>query len=116
MTKATVILISAIATTLLLGSEAIRLDAQQPTTVTVDIQDFSFQPRDLTVNVGTTVRWVNRDTESPHSVAAEDGKTITSPLINPGKESSFEFTQTGQMAYRCGVHPTMMGVIVVQGP
>ncbi len=110
------ILISAMATTLILGLGAIRLGAQLPTTVTVDIQGFSFQPRDLTVNVGTKVRWVNRDTESPHSVAAEDGKTITSPLIDPGKEFSFEFTQAGQMTYRCGVHPTMMGVIVVQGP
>ncbi len=110
------ILISAIATTLLLGSGAIRLGAQQRTIVTVDIQDFSFQPRDVTVNFGMKVRWFNRDTESPHSVAAEDGKTITSPLIDPGKEFSFEFTQAGQITYRCSVHPTMMGVIVVQGP
>ncbi len=112
----TSILLSAMVSSLLLGSWAVRLSAQQLTTVTVDIQDFSFQPRDLTVTVGTKVRWVNRDTESPHSVAAEDGKTITSPLIEPGKEFSFEFTQTGQITYRCSVHPTMMGVIVVQGP
>ncbi len=113
----TKICISVIVSTLLLGSGAVRLSAQQPpSTFTVDIQDFSFQPRDVRVSVGTGVRWVNRDSESPHSVAAEDGKTVTSPLIDPGKEFLFVFSQPGQFSYRCGVHPTMLGVIVVQGP
>lgn len=83
-------------------------------TVTVDIQDFSFQPHEWTVQVGSVVHWVNRD-DWPHHVAAEDSKTFNSGVIAPGKDFRFTFTQTGRFSYRCGIHPTMLGVITVQG-
>ncbi len=112
-----VLFIALLASALVLGSGSVRLGAQQAQeALMVDIQDFSFQPHELKVNVGTTVKWVNRDSEVPHQIAAEDGKTVTSPLIEPGKEFTFVFTQAGQVSYRCGVHPTMLGVIIVQGP
>ncbi len=84
-------------------------------TVTVDIQAFSFQPHEWTIPVGSVVHWVNHD-DWPHHVAAEDGKSFNSGIIAPQKDYRFTFTQTGRFSYRCGVHPTMLGVITVQGP
>lgn len=81
--------------------------------VTVDIQDFSFQPHEWTIPMGTVVHWVNHD-EWPHHVAAEDGKSFNSGIIAPQKDYRFAFTQAGRFSYRCGVHPTMLGVITVQ--
>jgi plastocyanin len=110
------ILIGAMISSLVVAIGSVQLGAQQPPMVTIEIQDFSFQPRDVQVPVGAAIRWLNRDRESPHTVTAEDGKAITSSLIDPGKEFTFVFNQPGQITYRCSVHPTMLGVIVVQGP
>jgi len=84
------------------------------TTFTVDIQDFSFQPHEWTIQAGTVVTWVNHD-EWPHHVAAEDAKSFNSGIIVPGKDFRFTFAQPGRYSYRCGIHPTMLGVITVQG-
>ena len=40
----------------------------------------------------------------------------SSGLIEPGKDYTFTFNEPGQFTYRCGVHPTMLGVIVVREP
>ncbi len=85
-------------------------------TATVDIREFSFQPHEQTVRAGTVVRWVNRD-EFPHAIAMQGGKAGSSPgLIDPGKDYAFGFQEAGRFPYRCGVHPTMLGEIIVQGP
>ncbi len=87
--------------------------AQQP--ATVEMRDFSFSPRDMIVTAGSAVRWINLD-EAPHQIAMAGGQPGSSGLIDPGKEYAFTFRETGQFTYRCAVHPTMLGVIVVQGP
>lgn len=83
--------------------------------VTVEMRDFSFSPRDMVVATGSGVRWVNLD-DAPHQIAMAGGRPGSSGLIDPGKEYAFTFRETGQFMYRCAVHPTMLGVIAVQGP
>ncbi len=91
------------------------LTAQQPPAV-VDMRDFAFEPRDLMVVAGTTVRWVNRD-GAPHSVAMEGGRPGSSRgPIAPGGEHSAIFREAGLFVYRCGVHPTMLGEVTVTAP
>lgn len=85
--------------------------AQQPGAV-VDIRDFAFEPHEVKVTSGTMVRWVNHDPAS-HSVAMEGGRPGSSPLLDPGKDHAVAFQAPGRITYRCGVHPTMLGVIVV---
>ncbi len=88
--------------------------AQQPP-VTVDMRDFAFEPRDVLVTPGTAVRWVNRD-DAPHSVVMDGGRPGGSRgTIPPGGEHSFVFRDAGRFAYRCSVHPTMLGEITVGG-
>ena len=87
--------------------------AQQ--SVVVEMRNYAFYPRDTIIPAGSTVRWINFD-EAPHAIAMTGGRPGSSPLIEPDKDYAFTFAQPGQFAYRCAVHPTMLGVVVVNAP
>jgi plastocyanin len=90
-----------------------QLDAQPAVVVTIDMQDYAFEPHATAVAAGTTVRWVNHD-ETPHHVITEGSKAVDSGLIAPGSVFSVVFSAPGRYEYRCAVHPTMLGVIDVR--
>jgi plastocyanin len=79
----------------------------------VAIDNFSFRPDKLTVPVGATVTWINRD-DVPHTVVSTDKKTIVSPALNTDEKFSYTFTTAGTNDYFCSVHPHMKGTIIVQ--
>jgi amicyanin len=78
---------------------------------TVDITNFAFAPATLTIPVGATVTWTNRD-EEPHTVVAGDG-SFHSPGMGTGGTYSFTFTNAGSFDYVCSIHPFMHGTVVV---
>jgi plastocyanin len=79
---------------------------------TVEISNFSFVPAQLTVPVGTTVTWVNKD-EEPHTIV--DSNTLfKSHALDTGDKFSFTFTTPGSFKYFCTIHAHMVGTIVVQ--
>lgn len=73
----------------------------------VTIVDFSYSPRDITVNVGDTVTWTNQDSEL-HDATADDGSFGT-PLLDKGESASVTFDQPGTFSYFCSVHPPESG-------
>ena len=77
----------------------------------VAIDGFAFAPVTLTVPVGTTVTWTNRD-EEPHTVAASDG-SFHSPGMGTGATFTHTFSTTGTFDYVCSIHPMMRGTVVV---
>lgn len=77
----------------------------------VDLEDFAFSPATLTIKVGTTVKWSNKDTAS-HDVVSDSG-LWSSPTLSKGEDFFFTFTQTGTFTYHCSFHPSMKGTIVV---
>jgi plastocyanin len=95
----------------------------------VMIENFAYTPANLTVNVGTTVTWVNKDsvghtvTEGdPNSPKPADSRVFDSSgeaatgqvtLITPGQSWSYTFTTPGTYEYYCIVHPYMIGHITV---
>ena len=79
----------------------------------ITIDNFSFLPATLTVPVGATVTWINRD-DVPHTVVSTDKKTIVSPALDTDEKFSFTFTAAGTNDYFCSVHPHMKGKIIVQ--
>jgi LPXTG-motif cell wall-anchored protein len=79
--------------------------------MTVSIQDFFFEPDQLTVAPGTTVTWVN-DGEEPHTSTADDG-TWDSGTLQPGESYSFTFDDPGDYSYLCEIHPDMTATITV---
>jgi plastocyanin len=87
---------------------------QKMSTVEVKIDNFSFGPVALTVPVGTTVTWTNRD-DIPHNiVSTDDPKTFKSKVLDTDEKFSFTFSKPGTYPYFCSIHPKMIGKIIVQ--
>lgn len=87
---------------------------QPAQTAEVKIDNFSFGPETLTIAVGTTVTWTNRD-DIPHTVVASDAaKTFKSKVLDTDEKFSFTFAKAGTYPYFCSVHPKMTGKVVVQ--
>ena len=84
--------------------------AQEENVVTID--NFTFTAPELTVAVGTTVKWVNHD-DIPHIVVNKD-KVFRSKALDTDDSFSFTFASAGTFDYFCGLHPKMVGKIVVE--
>ena len=80
----------------------------------VTIDNFAFNPRTLTVPVGTEVTWINRD-DVPHTAtSAVKPRVFDSKTLDTDEKFSFVFTAVGTYEYFCAVHPHMSGEIVVK--
>ena len=79
--------------------------------VKIDIKEFMFGPKDLSVAVGTKVTWVNDD-QIPHTVA-ETHKAFRSAALDTDDRFSWVFDTPGEYAYFCTLHPQMIGKIMV---
>jgi len=89
------------------------------TTHDVTVQNFSFSPQSLTINVGDAVRWTN--ISGTHNVLADDGSFTSGNPAPATWEYTFTFTAAGSNPYYCEPHggpggSGMSGVIVVQNP
>ncbi len=75
------------------------------------IDNFTFEPARLTIKVGTTVTWKNRD-DILHAVVSA-GK-LRPKTLDTDDSYSFTFTSLGDYAYFCLLHPHMTGMIKVE--
>jgi plastocyanin len=86
----------------------------QGNVVSVSIVDFAFTPKTITVPVGTTVRWTNNG-NAPHTVTSTSSpKAFDSGTLNSGDTFQHTFTTAGQFPYRCNIHPSMTGTVIVE--
>jgi plastocyanin len=81
-------------------------------TAEVKIDNFSFAPETLTVPVGTTVTWINRD-DIPHTVVSTEG-VFKSKVRDTDEKFSYTFAKAGTYRYYCSMHPKMTGKVLVQ--
>ncbi|HKF19863.1 MAG TPA: cupredoxin family copper-binding protein [Candidatus Dormibacteraeota bacterium] len=79
-------------------------------TESVEIANFAFSPAVITVKVGATVTWTNKDQDA-HTVAIT-GAGVSKPLQS-GDSYAHTFGQPGTYSYRCTIHPNMRGMVVV---
>jgi plastocyanin len=98
--------------------------ANVPVSITLGSQSKTtdaFSPNPVEVKVGDTVNWTNSDS-TPHTVtsgsdATPDGKFDSSPglrqLLIPGRTFSHTFDEAGKYPYYCGLHPNMIGTVIV---
>ena len=102
-----------IAMLLLAGTPSVAAN-DQPSEASADVKidNFSFGPQTLTVSVGTTVVWTNRD-DIPHTVVSTEG-VFKSKVRDTDEMFSYTFTKAGTYPYFCSVHPKMTGKVVVQ--
>jgi plastocyanin len=78
--------------------------------VTVAIQAFAFQPESTRVRVGDEVTWANND-PTTHNATGSGWATATLPA---GGSSAVRFDAPGTYEYRCTIHPSMRGTIIVE--
>ena len=89
------------------AQDATKRDANE-----ITIDNFTFTPKELTVAVGTTVKWVNHD-DIPHTVV-EKKTTFRSKALDTDDSYSFTFSSAVSFDYFCGLHPHMVGQVVVK--
>jgi plastocyanin len=116
------VFIAGLAATLLLGMGAFGVSQknfvasaqQKPETTEVKIDNFTFGPAALTVPVGATVTWTNKD-DIPHTVVStDDPKAFKSKVLDTDEKFSFTFSKAGTYPYFCSIHPKMTGKVIVQ--
>ena len=82
----------------------------------VEIINFDYQPRNLVVPNGTTVRWFNYDLDY-HTVTSTTGGVpdgrFDSGRINQYDSWAFTFDTPGTYEYYCTPHPYMVGSVTV---
>lgn len=76
-------------------------------------EDQQFTPWVTVVQVGTTVRFPNRDSVQHHVYSAAAAKKFEFPLYKPGTAESVTFDQPGVVALGCNIHDWMSAYLVV---
>jgi len=102
----------AVFVTALAGLGAARARATDET-VEVTIANYQFEPAELIVRAGTTVRWENRENCTSHSVYFTGDEVFETARLFPGESWSHRFDRAGVREYHCGPHPEMRGRIIV---
>jgi len=77
----------------------------------VAINGFAFGPGTLKVTAGQRITWTNAD-DTPHQITVV-GKEQRSDVMLKGQSATLQFDEAGNIAYICGLHPTMKGTIEV---
>lgn len=81
-------------------------------TVEVSLKGFAFDPKEITVKVGTTVVWTNNDSVE-HNVTSDTG-VFSSGSMAAGDTFKFTFDTAGTYPYSCSIHvPNMVGTVIV---
>lgn len=81
--------------------------------VDVMVRDYRFDPADLRLKAGTTVRWTNGEKRVSHSILFTGPGGFESERIFPGESYQRLFDQPGRYPYSCGPHPEMKGLVEV---
>jgi plastocyanin len=81
---------------------------------TVQMRDFSFTPKTVTIDVGDTVTWINA--QGSHDVQSD--KALFKSPAAPVQRFSFTFTAPGTIGYHCNPHVAfgMVGTVIVRTP
>ncbi len=73
-------------------------------TVVVTTYKYNFCPMKITIKPGMTVRWVNVDKRTSHSVWPKEAKMPESERFFPDEAFEIKFEDEGNYPYLCGPH------------
>lgn len=90
--------------------QSVEVKIVEPST---NFNTWGYQPKSLTVKVGTTVVWVNTG-GATHTVTA-DNKAFDSGSIAPDHRFTLKTKTAGTFNYHCAFHPWMKGTLIVTG-
>lgn len=96
------------------------LDQRGKKEVSISIQDFSFDGKEVWISRGTNVMWTN-DGQAQHYVNTDSHPAHTyvpsmnSKLLQTGDRFTIVFDRPGVYPYHCSAHPAeMQGIILVE--
>ena len=89
----------------------------------VFMRSIAFDPAEITIVVGESVTWTNKDFIIPHTATsgnpgdADLGSVFRSVQLSQGETFTHTFNEAGEFIYFCEVHPVMMrdARVIVQG-
>ena len=84
-----------------------------PQTHTIEISSMAFHPERLQVEPGDTIIWINRDIVPHTSTSLRKPGWDTGQLLQ-GQRGVWIPRRAGNSEYRCELHPTMVGRLVVR--
>ena len=87
--------------------------AAEPGAREITIYKFKFQPQEITIHTGDTLRWINKEKRQYHSVWFEAAGDPEPDYLFPGDSYERSFPDAGDFPYRCGPHPEMTGIVHV---
>ena len=85
----------------------------QPQTYNIEIRNFAFQNKELTIKTGDTVIWTNKDSAG-HTVTSDSGDELDSNLLSKDESYSHTFTEAETFSYHCNPHPGMKAKIILE--
>ncbi|MDD4969418.1 MAG: cupredoxin domain-containing protein [Paludibacter sp.] len=85
----------------------------EPPANEVYIQNMAFTPVTLTVSVGTTVKWTNKDAVA-HTVTSDTPGQFDSGNISANGVYSYMFMTAGTFNYHCAIHTSMTAKVIVK--
>lgn len=96
------------------GSQAAAPSAPDANAVQVEIKNFAFSPDPLEIAVGTTVTWTNADGFAHTATSQDAAAPFDTGKLETGRAASYRFETPGTFAYKCAIHNSMTGTIVVK--
>jgi plastocyanin len=83
----------------------------------VQIKDFKYAPATITVALGTTITWTNRDS-APHTATSGDSPNadgvFESGTIKKAASKTVTASKRGTFTYYCAFHPFMKATVIVR--
>jgi plastocyanin len=83
-----------------------------PASHSVGIDGLAYQPTALSVKVGDTIVWTNKD-PFPHTVTSQAGG-FDSGSLQSGQSWTYIASHKGEFAYVCTLHPNMKATLHVE--
>ena len=87
--------------------------APKPVVHRIVIDATSFSETSLTIRIGDTVEWLNKDV-IPHTATATGKGGFDSGVIPAGQSWRHTFEKAGRLPYVCTFHPTMKATLRVR--
>lgn len=107
-----ILLISIAVTLSLFGMGSTAAEPPAARTHTITMEGLKFVPESITVGVGDTVVWVNKDLVA-HTATSPTG-AFDSKMIAPDKSWRLTVRTPGEFAYVCTYHVTMKATLRVK--
>lgn len=85
-------------------------------TFEVIVKDYHFQPQEIRIKAGDTVKWINQEKRTSHSVVFPAEQGGESERFFPDESWQKRFDNPGRYTYHCGPHPEMTGAVEVSAP